>query len=70
MSITRLGDRLTIHNVTVEDSGVYHCLATGNDGSVSSNPANVMVTGDVISCNGKLNVIVHTVLLVIVIYRY
>lgn len=37
----------------MEDSGVYRCLATGSDGNLLSNPANVMVTSDVISCDGK-----------------
>lgn len=32
---------------------MYRCLATGNDGNSLSNPAIVMVTSDVISCDGK-----------------
>lgn len=53
VSITRSGDKLTIRSVTMRDSGIYRCSATGNDGSLLSNPARVMVASDVISCDGK-----------------
>ena len=37
------GQKLTIHNITVSDSGQYYCNVSNNEGSVSSVKVNVTV---------------------------
>ena len=37
------GRRLTIHNITVSDSGQYYCIVSDNEGSVSSMRVQVTV---------------------------
>ena len=37
------GRRLTIHNITVSNSGQYYCNVSNNEGSVSSMKVNVTV---------------------------
>ena len=37
------GRRLSIHNITVSDSGQYYCSVSDNEGSVSSMKVNVTV---------------------------
>ena len=37
------GRKLTIHNITVSDSGQYYCNVSNNEGSVSSMKVNVTV---------------------------
>jgi len=54
------GDRLTIRNVTYDDSGEYRCSAFGaGGGSAMTGPAVVIVTTEVLSCNGEFNEIIY-----------
>lgn len=46
-----IGTGLNITNVTVQDSGVYTCVAMGNSGSVNAS-AILTVTGPLLSCEG------------------
>ena len=41
--ISNNGQRLTIHNITVSDSGQYYCNVSNNEGSVSSMKVQVTV---------------------------
>jgi len=53
--VSRSGDRLTIRNITYDDSGAYHCSAFGaGSGSAMTGPAIITVTTGVLSCNGEV----------------
>ena len=43
--ISNQGRRLTIHNITVSNSGQYYCNVSNNEGSVSSMKVQVTVKG-------------------------
>ena len=46
------GTGLNISHVTMEDSGVYTCVAVGAEGSAEES-AQLSVTGPLISCEGR-----------------
>ena len=49
------GEDLTVFNASREDSGVYSCVAVGEEGENVAR-AVVNVTGALLICNGKSNV--------------
>ena len=49
--LTRRGRKLTITNVTVSDSGQYHCEVNVNGKTVSSPEIQVTVKSELLTCS-------------------